>query len=96
MRKTRVGQKALAALASGCDGAVCSPREVARLRSELPRPFVLVTAGVRPAGACSDDQKRTATPAEALAAGADLLVVGRPLTGSDNPEAALQRVLAVI
>ena len=79
---------------SGCAGAVCSPHEVARLRSELPRSFVLVTPGIRPAGAPSDDQKRTATPAEALAAGADLLVVGRPLTGSDNPKAALQRLLA--
>ncbi len=81
---------------SGCAGAVCSPHEVARLRSELPGAFVLVTPGVRPAGSCSDDQKRTATPAEALAAGADLLVVGRPLTRSADPEGALQRLLAEI
>jgi len=81
---------------AGCAGAVCSPHEVARLRRELPRTFVLVTPGVRPAGVCSDDQRRTATPAEALAAGADLLVVGRPLTRSADPEAALERLLAEI
>lgn len=84
------------AVDAGCAGAVCSPHEVARLRSELPRDFVLVTPGVRPAGACSDDQRRTATPAEALAAGANLLVVGRPLTKSADPEAALERLLAEI
>lgn len=82
------------AAGAGCAGAVCSPREVARLRSSLPGSFVLATPGVRPAGSLLDDQKRTATPAEALGAGADLLVVGRPLTGCDNPEAALDRLLA--
>jgi orotidine-5'-phosphate decarboxylase len=79
---------------AGCAGAVCSPREVARLRTALPEPFVLVTPGVRPAGSVLDDQRRTATPAEALAAGADVLVVGRPLTRSADPEAALERMLA--
>lgn len=79
---------------AGCAGAVCSPREVARLRGALPRPFVLVTPGVRPSDARPDDQRRTATPAEALGAGADVLVVGRPLTRSGDPEAALERLLA--
>ncbi len=79
---------------AGCAGAVCSPREVARLRGVLPGSFALVTPGVRPAGSSPDDQKRTATPAQALEAGADLLVVGRPLTASDDPEVALERLLA--
>lgn len=79
---------------AGCPGAVCSPREAARLRAAHPKPFVLVTPGVRPSGFGSDDQKRTATPAEAIAAGADFLVVGRPLTRSADPEAALDRLVA--
>jgi orotidine-5'-phosphate decarboxylase len=82
------------AVSAGCVGAVCSPREVARLRASLPRSFVLVTPGVRPTGAAPDDQRRTATPSEALAAGADILVVGRPLTRAADPEAALESVLA--
>ena len=76
---------------SGIGGAVCSPLEAAALRSALPRPFTLVTPGVRPAGGTvsSDDQRRTATPSEALSAGADLLVIGRPLTRADDPAEAL-------
>lgn len=81
------------AMEAGCAGAVCSPREAARLRRELPPPFLLATPGVRPPGAGADDQKRTATPAEALAAGADILVIGRPLTKSEDPQAALERLL---
>lgn len=84
------------AVGAGCAGAVCSPREVASLRGALPNSFVLVTPGIRPAGADTDDQKRTATPAEALAAGADFLVVGRPLTRAADPEAALELLLAGI
>jgi len=82
------------AAAAGCAGAVCSPRELATLRASRPRPFLLVTPGVRPAGSPRDDQRRTATPAEALAAGADLLVVGRPLTRAADPEAALAALAA--
>lgn len=80
---------------AGCRGAVASPREVAELRRDLPRPFLLVTPGIRPAGALppGDDQRRTASPVEALAAGADLLVVGRPLTGAPEPLAALEALL---
>lgn len=73
----------------GCAGVVCSPRELAALRPELPRPFRLVTPGIRPAGAALGDQKRVATPKSALADGADLLVIGRPLTQASDPEAAL-------
>jgi orotidine-5'-phosphate decarboxylase len=77
------------ARASGCSGVVCSPHELARLRPLAPPPFLLVTPGVRPAGAAAGDQRRTATPAAALAAGADLLVVGRPVTRAADPERAL-------
>jgi orotidine-5'-phosphate decarboxylase len=79
---------------AGCAGAVCSPRELAALRPALPRPFKLVTPGIRPAGADAGDQKRTATPAAALAAGSDLLVIGRPLTGARDPHAALAELAA--
>ncbi len=77
------------ARAAGCAGVVCSPQELGRLRPALPRPFRLVTPGIRPAGAEAGDQKRVATPAAALAGGADLLVIGRPLTRAADPEAAL-------
>jgi orotidine-5'-phosphate decarboxylase len=79
---------------AGCAGVVCSPRELAALRPALPPPFRLVTPGIRPAGAEAGDQKRTATPAAALAAGADLLVIGRPLTAASDPQAALDRLAA--
>jgi len=77
----------------GCAGAVCSPREVAALRKALPAPFKLVTPGIRPSGSASDDQRRTATPGRALAEGADLLVIGRPLTRAADPDAALRTVV---
>jgi orotidine-5'-phosphate decarboxylase len=79
---------------AGCAGVVCSPQELARLRPELARPFLLVTPGIRPAGSEAGDQKRVATPGAALAAGADLLVVGRPLTQAADPGAALDRLAA--
>ena len=85
---------AWAALAreAGCAGAVCSPLELARLRPALPPPFRLVTPGIRPAAMAGDDQRRTATPRQALAAGSDLLVIGRPLTRAEDPAAALARL----
>jgi orotidine-5'-phosphate decarboxylase len=73
----------------GCSGVVCSPLEVAELRVDNPRPFLLVTPGIRSRSARDDDQRRTATAAESLAAGADLLVVGRPITRAGDPERAL-------
>ena len=79
---------------SGCDGAVCSPHEAAALRAATAPDFVLVTPGIRPAGEASGDQKRVATPAAALAAGADLLVVGRPITGAADPAAAADAIVA--
>jgi orotidine-5'-phosphate decarboxylase len=74
---------------AGCAGVVCSPQELPALRPQLPRPFLLVTPGVRSAGAALDDQRRTATPAAAIAAGADYLVIGRPLTRASHPATAL-------
>jgi len=85
----RVARWALLAAAAGCAGVVCSPLEVRRLRVENPPPFALVTPGIRSAAAPADDQRRTATAAEALAAGADFLVIGRPLTRAADPGAAL-------
>ena len=84
----------LARLAAQCamDGVVCSPREVARLRAAQGPPFVLVVPGVRPSWAESGDQKRIATPAQAVAAGADYLVIGRPITRADDPAAAARRI----
>jgi orotidine-5'-phosphate decarboxylase len=81
---------ALAQLAkdSGLDGAVCSPLEVAALRAACGPDFMLVVPGIRPAGGEMGDQKRVMTPREALDAGADVLVIGRPITKADNPAAA--------
>ncbi len=80
---------------SGCAGAVCSPLEAAGLRRRLPEPFLLVTPGIRSSSrVAADDQRRTATVAEALDAGANLLVVGRPLTRAEDPDAALEELLA--
>ena len=95
--RDRVGNWAALAAANGCSGAVCSPREVALLRKRMGPGFVLVTPGVRPEGSVGgDDQRRTATPAQALADGSDVLVIGRPLTQAADPEAALEQVLAEI
>jgi orotidine-5'-phosphate decarboxylase len=87
---------AWAALAQrcGCTGVVCSPQEVAGLRSALGPNVLLVTPGVRPSGASAGDQRRVATPREAIAAGADLLVVGRPITAAPDPVAAAESIVA--
>ncbi|HKJ09525.1 MAG TPA: orotidine-5'-phosphate decarboxylase [Gammaproteobacteria bacterium] len=70
---------------AGLDGVVCSPREAAVLRDAEGEAFVLVTPGVRPAGAAADDQRRVMTPADAVCAGAHYLVMGRPVTQADDP-----------
>jgi len=78
----------------GADGVVCAPVDAAALRAGLGAGFVLVTPGIRPRGVAADDQARAATPAEAIAAGADYLVVGRPVTRADDPLAAVSALLA--
>ena len=87
----------LAALAAkaGLRGLVCSPLEIVALRKLLPAAMQLVTPGIRPAeGGQPDDQKRTLTPREALAAGASWLVIGRPIYAAENPRAAAEKILA--
>jgi orotidine-5'-phosphate decarboxylase len=79
---------------SGLGGLVSSARETEMLRRLMGPSFTLVTPGIRPAGAALGDQKRVVTPAEALEAGADYLVVGRPITGAEDPRAAALAVLA--
>lgn len=88
----------LAALAreAGVCGIVCSPHEVAALRAMLGPTAYLVTPGIRPAGADRGDQQRVATPAAAIAAGADLLVVGRPIREAADPRAAAAAIVAEI
>ncbi len=90
----QVARLARLAQASGLDGVVCGPREIAALRAACGPDFVLVVPGIRPGWAAAGDQKRTMTPAEAVAAGADYLVIGRPITGAADPLAAARRILA--
>jgi orotidine-5'-phosphate decarboxylase len=85
---------ALLAREAGLDGVVCSPHEIARLRKACGLGFKLVVPGIRPAWAAAGDQKRVMTPAEAVALGADHLVIGRPISQAADPKAALGRILA--
>jgi orotidine-5'-phosphate decarboxylase len=82
--------------ASGLDGVVCSAQEAALLKQECGSDFCLVTPGIRPAQAGADDQSRVMTPAAALAAGADYLVIGRPITRAGDPLQALAQIAAEI
>ena len=81
------------AKAAGLDGVVCSPQEIEALRKEFGRELVIVTPGIRPLWAAAQDQKRILTPAEAVAKGADFLVIGRPITGAASPEEAFLRIV---
>jgi orotidine-5'-phosphate decarboxylase len=81
------------ALADGCRGIVASAHECEALREEFGRDFVIVTPGVRPAGSGHDDQARVVTPAEAIAAGASHIVVGRPITEARDPAAEARAIL---
>jgi orotidine-5'-phosphate decarboxylase len=76
----------------GLDGVVCSAREAAALRDDLGPDFKLVVPGIRPEWAAADDQKRIVTPADAVALGADYLVIGRPITGAADPADAARRI----
>ena len=79
---------------AGARGLVCSPQEVAAVRAEVGPDITLITPGIRPSGADSDDQARIATPVEAIKAGADLLVIGRPITRASDPGAAAATIAA--
>jgi orotidine-5'-phosphate decarboxylase len=87
-----VERLALLARSAGAHGVVASPREIATVRRACGPAFLVVTPGVRPAGSATDDQARTATPAAAIAAGADYLVIGRPITGAPDPAAAADAI----
>lgn len=90
----QVERLAVLAAKSGLRGLVCSPLEITALRGMLPAELQLVTPGIRSAGADKGDQKRTLTPAEALRAGANWLVIGRPITAVPDPRAAAEAILA--
>ena len=77
---------------TGLKGLVCSPMEIAPLREVLPSEMQLVTPGIRPVGSDTGDQKRVMTPADAIGAGANWLVIGRPIYGADNPRAAAEGI----
>ncbi len=82
------------ALDAGADGLVCSPHEVSRLRDAFGAEPLLVVPGIRPASSPAGDQSRVSTPSEAVAAGADWIVLGRPVTGAPDPAAAARAVVA--
>ena len=90
---TQVVRLAKLAQASGIDGIVCSPQEVALIREACGPKFLLVVPGIRPAGAAIGDQKRVQTPRSAVEAGADYLVIGRPITEAPDPAAAAKAIL---
>jgi orotidine-5'-phosphate decarboxylase len=89
-----VRRLAVLGVEAGARGVVCSPREVAAVRAEVGPDIMLITPGIRPAGSDANDQARVATPEEALRAGADLLVIGRPITGAPDPGAAAAAICA--
>lgn len=93
---TLVGRRAEEALSEGMDGIVCSPKEAEAVRGVVGPDMLIVTPGIRPAGDDLGDQKRTLSPAEAIQAGADYLVVGRPVTAAREPAAAANEILAGI
>jgi orotidine-5'-phosphate decarboxylase len=89
-------RRAMQARDLGVDGLVCSPEEVAHLRRIVGPGVTLVTPGIRPGGSAAGDQKRIATPAAAIATGADYLVVGRPVIAAPDPKAAAEAIIAEI
>ncbi len=94
--QSQVKSRAAQARALGIDGIVCSPEEARTVRTIVGPGCLLVTPGIRPAGVASGDQKRVMTPAAAIAAGSDYLVVGRPVTEADDPKAAAEAIVAEI
>ena len=97
-KTTEAHARSLAELAkrAGLDGVVCSPHDLVGIRHDLGRDFLTVVPGIRPADAAVQDQKRVATPEAALAAGADILVIGRAITGAADPAKAAQDILGTL
>jgi orotidine-5'-phosphate decarboxylase len=91
-----VARRAAQAEAIGIDGLVCSPAEAKDLRQRLGAKMLLVTPGIRPAGAEKGDQKRVMTPSDAIKAGADYMVIGRPILAAENPKAAAEAIVEEI
>ena len=93
-KNTEAHARALADLSkrAGLDGVVCSPHDLVGIRHDLGRDFLTVVPGIRPADAATQDQKRVATPEAALAAGADILVIGRAITGAADPARAARAI----
>lgn len=89
----QVERMALLTKQSGLDGVVCSAHEITRLRQACGDDFALMVPGIRPEGSAQSDQKRVMTPKQALGAGATHLVIGRPITGADDPAAAAENIL---
>jgi len=95
--RSLVKRLARAAFESGLDGVVASPQEIEIIRHEVEDPrFIVVTPGIRPRGARSDDQRRTTTPADAIRAGADYIVIGRPVLDAPDPVSSAREVMAEI
>ncbi len=94
--RDQVARLAVLAKKSGLDGVVCSAHEIAIIREHCGADFLTVVPGIRPAGADLADQRRVMTPQEAIKAGADILVVGRPITGATDPAAAARAIAAEI
>jgi orotidine-5'-phosphate decarboxylase len=81
------------AFAAGCDGVICAPTDAEAVRAICPKPFLIVTPGIRPAGSDPNEQARLSTPRAAIDAGADRLVIGRPITQAEDPAAAARAIL---
>ena len=81
------------AFAAGCDGVICAPTDAQAVRAICPKPFLIVTPGIRPAGSDANEQARLSTPRAAIDAGADRLVIGRPITQAQDPAAAARAIL---
>nr|WP_272944977.1 orotidine 5'-phosphate decarboxylase / HUMPS family protein [Kordiimonas gwangyangensis] len=90
--EAQVARLAGLARTSGIDGLVCSPREITLARKAGGADFKLIVPGIRPAGSAVGDQKRVMTPHDAVTAGADILVIGRPITQADDPAAAARAI----
>jgi orotidine-5'-phosphate decarboxylase len=93
---TLVAERAADARAAGMDGIVCSPLEAEAVRKAVGPDLAIVTPGIRPSGSAAGDQKRVMTPGEAIAAGADYIVVARPVVAAENPRGAAEAIVAEI